>query len=248
MTAFSDWFRWLNDSWGINFSIFYDRFDALIFLRGLLTGIELAVACVILSVAIGVAGGWLRTLPFAPIRWIMGGYVHFFRNTPSLVQLYFFYFGVGVLLPRIATSSGQMRPILDNFEWTVIALSLFGGAFNTEIFRAGIEAVPRATIEAAESLGYTRLGIYIYVVLPLAFRISLPALNNNLVTLIKGTTIGYAIGVQELLTASATIWSASANVTEMMNVLFVTFLIIVSVLVWAMHRIEKALKIPGYGH
>lgn len=247
MSPIAAWFRWLNDSWGINFSIFYDRFDGLLFLHGLATALELAVACVLLSVVIGVIGGWLRTLPFAPIRWLVGGYVHFFRNTPSLVQLYFFYFGVGALLPRVVSATGEIHPILDNFQWTVISLSLFGGAFNTEIFRAGIEAVPRTTIEAAESLGYSRLGTYIYVVLPLAFRISLPALNNNLVTLIKGTTIGYAIGVPELLTASVTIWSSSSNVTEMMNLLFVVFLIIVSVLVLVMHIIERKLRIPGYG-
>lgn len=92
------------------------------------------------------------------------------RNTPLLVQLYFFYFGVGTLMPQVMSSAGYMRPILDSFQWTVIALSLFGGAFNTEIFRAGIEAVPRTTIEAAEELGFSRLKIYIYVVLQEAHR------------------------------------------------------------------------------
>lgn len=247
MSAIADWFRWLNDATGINLTVFYDSFDGMTYLRGLGTALELAVACVVFSVAIGVVGGWLRNSPVAAIRAVMSAYVNFVRNTPSLVQLYFFYFGVGTLMPRVMSSAGDMRPMLDSFQWTVVALSLFGGAFNTEIFRAGIEAVPRTTIEAAEALGFSRLKIYLYVVLPLAFRISLPALNNNLVTLVKGTTIGYAIGVPELLTASATIWSVSSNVTEMMNLLLLTFLAIVSLMVLGMHWLERRLHVPGYG-
>ena len=80
-------------------------------------------------------------------------------------------------------------------HWAIISLSLFAGAFNVEIFRSGIEAVPQTTVEAAEALGYTRLKAYLHIVLPLAFRICLPALNNNLVNLLKTTTLAYAIAV-----------------------------------------------------
>ena len=72
------------------------------------------------------------------------------------------------------------------------------------------------------------------------------ALNNNLVTLVKGTTVAYAIGVPELMTASSTIWGASVNIPEMMIVLLVTFLAIVAGLVFVLHRVEQALRIPGY--
>jgi polar amino acid transport system permease protein len=137
-------------------------------------------------------------------------------------------------------------PFLDNFGWAVISFSFFAGAFNVEIFRAGVEAVPRTTVEAAESLGYSRLKAYIYIVLPLAFRISLPALNNNLVNLIKTTTLAYAIGVPELLYAAAQIWSEVLNVREMMNVLLVLYVLLVGVLVRVMGRWERAIRIPGY--
>jgi polar amino acid transport system permease protein len=242
----SEWFKSLYETTGINLSIFYDRFDALTYLNGLVTTLKLSLGSVALSVLIGIAGAWLQRVPWAPLRWATACYIHFFRNTPSLVQLYFLYFGIGALMPRIATGYGGTTPLLDNFEWTIVSLSLFGGAFNTEIFRAGIEAVPRATIEAAEALGYTRLRAYVYIVLPLAFRISLPALNNNLVTLVKGTTIGYAVGVQELLTSANTIWASAINIPEMMNILMLTFLTLVAGLVLVMHRFERALRIPGY--
>jgi len=84
------------------------------------------------------------------------------------------------------------------------------------------------------------------VILPLAFRISLPALNNNLVNLIKTTTISYAIAVPEMLYVSNQIWSDESNVPEMMNVLLVTYVALVGVLVWVMGRWERSLTIPGY--
>jgi polar amino acid transport system permease protein len=135
---------------------------------------------------------------------------------------------------------------VSNFTWAVICLSLYAGAFNVEIFRAGIEAVARETIEAAESLGYTRLKAYFYIILPLAFRISLPALNNNLVNLIKTTTISYAIAVPEMLYVANQIWSDESNVPEMMNVLLVVYVSLVGLLVFVMGKWERALRVPGY--
>ena len=126
-------------------------------------------------------------------------------------------------------------------------LSFFAGAFNVEIFRAGVEAVPRSTHEAAESLGYTRLQIYRYVTLPLAFRVCLPALNNNLINLVKTTTVAYAIAVPETLYVSNQIWSDEYNVFEMMNVVWIVYIVVVGILVWLMHRWETSIRIPGYG-
>lgn len=242
----AEWFKHLYETTGINLSILYDRFDATTYLTGLWTTIKLSIGCVVLSVLIGLVAAGLQRSGWAPLRWAMRGYVGFFRNTPPLAQLYFFYFGIGSFMPMVADGTGGSHPLFDNFQWSVISMSLFAGAFNTEIFRAGIEAVPKTTLEAAESLGYTRFGSYVYVVLPLAFRVSLPALNNNLVTMIKGTTMAYAIGVPELLTASVTIWTSAINIPEMMNVLMITFLALVSIIVLIMHWCERRLKIPGY--
>ena len=83
--------------------------------------------------------------------------------------------------------------------------------------------------------------------MPLAFRISLPALNNNLVNLVKTTTLAYAIAVPELLYVSSQIWSDVLNVPEMMNVLLVAYFVLVGSLVWVMHRWERAIRVPGFG-
>jgi polar amino acid transport system permease protein len=146
----------------------------------------------------------------------------------------------------IPDGSGGRQPLLSNVGWAIVAFSLFAGAHNIEIFRAGIDAVPTAMREAADSLGYSRLQVYRHVVFPLAFRISLPALNNNLVNLVKTTTLAYAIAVPELLYASAQVWSETLNVKEMMNVLLVTYLLLVAVVVWGMGALERRLRIPGY--
>src|SRR6266446_6982394 len=114
------------------------------------------------------------------------------------------------------------------------------------LFRAVIEAVPNETVEAAEALGYSRLQAYVHVILPLAFRICLPALNNNLVNLVKTTTIAYAIAVPEMLYVANQIWSDELNVAEMMNVLLVIYVSLVGVLVYIMGRWGRAMRIPGY--
>jgi polar amino acid transport system permease protein len=245
MAAFWEWFRWLYETTGIKLTIFYDGFDRQRFVWGFLTSIRLMAICLVASVAIGIVGAWLQGVRFRPVRWLLQGYIEFFRNTPPLIQLYFFYFALGAIL-SIATPTGIRVPLVGNFAWAAIGLSLYAGAFNIEIFRSGIEAVPRTTIEAAEALGYTRLKAYIHVLLPLAFRISLPALNNNLVNLIKTTTIAYAIAVPEMLYVANQIWSDEVNVPEMMNVLLIVYVGLVGLLVHAMGRWERAMRIPGY--
>ena len=139
-------------------------------------------------------------------------------------------------------------PLLGGFAWAVISLSFFAGAFNVEIFRAGIEAVPESTKEAAESLGYSRLQSYVHIVLPLAFRVTLPSLNNNMVNLVKTTTQALVIAVPELLYQAVTIWNnyPSAQYPAMLF-LFLFYVGLVGILVLGMNRWEKKLKIPGYG-
>jgi polar amino acid transport system permease protein len=238
-----EWFRWLHDAHGITLTIFYDPADRQKFFRGIVTTVELSAACVALSTIVGVVGAWLQQSSLVWTRRLVQGYIQFFRNTPPLVQLYFFYFALDAALARLI----GLRTIMGSFGWAVVTLSFFAGAFNIEIFRAGIEAVPRSTVEAAESLGYTRLGAYLHVVLPLAFRVSLPAFNNNLVNLVKTTTIAYAIATPETLYMANQIWSDNVNVPEMMNVVLLFYLTLVGMLVWMMGRWERALRLPGLG-
>ena len=237
-----DWFRWLNDTTGINLTIFYDAFDRGRFVSGFWMTVKLSATCIVLSVVIGIVGAWVQRSQLRVARTLVHWYIQAFRNTPPLVQLYFFYFGLGSLLKSPAGA-----PLVTNVAWAIISLSFFAGAFNVEIFRSGIEAVPRTTIEAAQSLGFGRLQTYLRIVFPLAFRISLPALNNNLVNLVKTTTLAYAIAVPEMLYVSSQIWSDELNVPVMMNVLLVCYFALVGLLVYGMHRWERAIRVPGFG-
>jgi polar amino acid transport system permease protein len=245
MDPFWDWFRELYATTGIKLTIFYDAFDRTRFVRGFLTSLQLMALCIVASVAIGVVGAWVQGSRLWLLRAATAAYIELFRNTPPLVQLYFFYFALGSYL-RVTNDVGLAVPLVSNFTWAAIGLSLYAGAFNIEIFRAGIEAVPKETVEAAEALGYSRLRAYIHVLLPLALRISLPALNNNLVNLVKTTTIAYAIAVPEMLYVANQIWSDELNVPEMMNVLLVVYVALVGIVVYVMGRWERAMRIPGY--
>lgn len=245
MNAIEAWFSWLNLHHGINLPIVYDSFDRQRFIAGFGLTVWLCVVSIALSLTLGVAGVALQGSRSAAVRWLVGSYVSLFRNTPPLIQLFFFYFGLGTLLPRLL--GVPQTQVVGPITWAVVALGFGAGALNVEIFRSGIDAVPRTTIEAAEALGYTRLAAYRHVVLPLGLRICLPSLTNNLVNLVKTTTLAYAIGVPELLYVSAQVWSDEFNVREMMAVLLVSYLALVAVVVVAMGRIERALRLPGYG-
>jgi polar amino acid transport system permease protein len=244
---FFDWFRILYEETGINLPFLYDVYDRARLLNGFLMTVKLSMVCLFFSVIIGIIGAWLQGSSFKWTRRIVNGYIQIFRNTPPLVQLYFFYFAIGTLLPKVETDWGGQAPMLGSFAWAAISLSFFAGAFNVEIFRSGIEAVPKSTVEAAESLGFNRLQVYRDIALPLAFRVCLPALNNNLVNLVKTTTLAYAIAVPEMLYEANQIWSDNVNVTEMMLFLLVAYFVLVGILVWAMNSWEQAMKIPGYG-
>jgi polar amino acid transport system permease protein len=197
---------------------------------------------------IGVLGAFAQGSRSVILRSIVQGYIQFFRNTPPYVQLLFFYFALGQFTPTYSPDGWLEVPIISNVGWAIISLSFFAGAFNVEIFRAGIEAVPESTREAAESLGFSRSQSYRYVVLPLALRVSLPALNNNLVNLVKTTTQAFGIAVPELLYQSVTIWNdyPSALYPTMLLV-FVVYVVLVGILVMSMSKWESSMRIPGYG-
>ncbi|MCR9085886.1 MAG: amino acid ABC transporter permease [Rhodobacteraceae bacterium] len=250
MNGFEEFFvRLAEDSPRWNFVWLYDERQAERILSGLWMTVKLSIACVILSVIIGIAGAWMQGAKNRVARAIVQGYIQFFRNTPPLVQLLFFYFALGQFTPVVTGPDGWTQiPVISNVGWAIISLSFFAGAFNVEIFRAGIESVPYSTREAAESLGMTRTQTYTNVVFPLALRVSIPALSNNLINLVKTTTQAFAIAVPELLYESVSVWNdfpSAQNPT--MLLLFVVYISLVGVLAFGMTSWERKLRIPGYG-
>jgi len=236
------WFLALYKATGIKLTIFYDSYDRGRFLQGFVTTIKLSAYCLVLSLALGALVAMLQGARAIAIRRAADAFVQLFRNTPPLVQLYFFYFALGPLLPRV-----DGAPLLGSFGWAVVSLTLLETAFAAEIYRAGIEAVPNEMVEAAQSLGFSRLQIYRRVVLPLALRVTMPAMTNNLVNLVKTTTLAYAIAVPELVYMSAQVWSEQVNVPEMMVVLLICYVAMVGVINQIMQWLEERLRVPGFG-
>ncbi|MEO1159261.1 MAG: ABC transporter permease subunit, partial [Pseudomonadota bacterium] len=151
LEAFQEFFRELaqtNPKW--NFIYLYDPVQTERVLTGLWMTIKLSVICVALSVVIGIVGAWLQGSPVKWLRMFVQGYIQFFRNTPPLVQLLFFYFALGQFTPTYSPDGWLEVPIISNVGWAILSLSFFAGAFNVEIFRSGIEAVPDSTKEAAD--------------------------------------------------------------------------------------------------
>jgi len=238
-------FTSLYETTGLNFNVFYDQFTFQQFLSGVQTTCLLAACCLSLSIIIGIFGAWAQQSRLSAVRIAVNSYIQLFRNTPPYVQLLFFYFGVGQFVPNINTGDGSV-PLIDSFGWAVITLGCFGGAFNVEIFRAGLQSVPSSLLEATEALGYTRFQSFRHVTLPLAIRFSMPALTGNLVSLLKTTSVASAIAVPEITQICAQIWSDYYNVPEMMFVLFASYNILVASFLVFMALVERRMKLPGY--
>ena len=145
------------------------------------------------GVVLGILAGIGKLSTFFPLRWLCDFYVWLIRGTPLLLQIMFVWLALPTLLPEGVE--------LSDFTCAAIALSLNVGAYNTECVRAGILAVPHGQIEAARALGLTPLQTFMDVVLPQSFRVALPALANNLASLVKDSSLAYAISVVELTMA-----------------------------------------------
>jgi polar amino acid transport system permease protein len=142
------------------------------------------------GVLIGVLAGLGKLSSFVPVRWLCDFYVWLIRGTPLLLQILF----VWLVVPQFLPASMQ----ISDFSCAAIALALNVGAYNTECVRAGILAVPQGQVEAARALGLSPFQTFMDIVLPQSMRVALPALANNLASLVKDSSLAYAISVVEL--------------------------------------------------
>ena len=172
------------------------------------------------------------------------------RNTPTLVQLYCAFLVLNMLITQQLRDWGAGNNPLTPFVWVVIVVSLHKGVFHAEALRAGIEAVPATTLEAARSLGFSQRQLLVRVQLPLAVRFALPSLTNNLVDLVKMTAVASAIAVGDVTYESIMIWSQRDNVLELLLLILLWFGLMTSskvpapVLARLNAEVNKALQSP----
>ena len=145
------------------------------------------------GILLGILAGIGKLSKFFPLRWLCNAYVWLIRGTPLLLQIMF----VWLAMPSVLPAGFE----ISDFACAAIALSLNIGAYNTECVRAGILAVPHGQIEAAKALGLKPFQTFMDVVLPQSLRVALPALANNLASLVKDSSLAYAISVVELTMA-----------------------------------------------
>jgi len=163
-------------------------------LAGALLTVELSAAAIVLGLAIGVVGAYLKTNGNRVLRAIVSIYVEAIRNTPFLVQLYLIYFG----LPAIGVKLGANAAAL-------LAMTVNLGAYAAEILRAGVEAIPRTQIEAGASLGLSRLQIFRHVILIPAMETVYPALTSQFTLVMLASSVVGTISASELSSVASLI-------------------------------------------
>jgi len=171
-----------------------------LYAQGLLVTLQISIVAAVLSILFGLTFGILRTLGNPVLDLFLGLHVDIFRALPLIVSMVIIFYALPFVGIRLSA-----------FWAAVLALVLMNSAYQTEIFRAGIESVPRGQIEAARALGLGPGATMRHVILPQAFKIVIPPLANNLVSLVKDTAVAYVITVPELLTNAqqAVTWKRS---------------------------------------
>ena len=198
-------------------SFVQENWEAL--LRGFERTLQVSAIAIVGSLIIGVSLGAARAHRLPVVSQLAVVYVEIIRNTPILVQIFMLYFA----LPEIGIR-------LDAFTVAWLSVMVWGGAFNTENFRAGFEAVPDRYREAALGLGFGRLGTFLNVTLPIGGRIALPSSINTYISILKNTSLLYVISYPELTTVALQINALTLQTVETFTVLAVTYL----ALVWSM--------------
>lgn len=230
---------------GLHYDFLLSGSEVHSWLAGMGMTLLLVALAIPLSLAAGIAFAAALTSGRPWLALPVRTYVELTRSTPTLVQLMFAFFALNMLLSRVL--GGAAHNPFTPFFWVVAVTGLHGAAFHAEALRGGIEAVPAPLVEAAQATGFSSLEILRYVTLPLALRTALPAMVNNLVNLVKLTTIGSAIAVNEVTYASIMIWTQRDNVLELMIVILLFFGLINLTVARIGRAVERRLAVPGYG-
>jgi polar amino acid transport system permease protein len=195
---------------------------------GALIALEVSAVSFVGSIVLGVLVAQARASRILPLRWISAAFVWVFRGTPILLQLLILFDG----LPSVGVTLSPM--------WAaVIGFSLNGGAFLGEVIRGGISSTSRPQLAAAQSLGLSPFSTRRLVVMPQALRAILPALGNELITMIKGTSVASIISLNELTQRSEYVASQTYSYFPVLTAAAVMYLVITSVVTTLQHALER---------
>jgi polar amino acid transport system permease protein len=203
-------------------------------LRGTVITLEITVVALIVGLLLGVPLALGRVYGGKILSWTSAIYTEIFRGTPVLVQLFIIYYGLpqfGITLPAYLAA--------------FITLGLNSAAYQAEYFRGAVLAISSGQMMAAQSLGMSKLKAVLFVIVPQAFRLALPAWSNEAVSLVKVTSIVYLIAVPDLMTQAKVLSSRYFNPIETYLTVAVFYLVIIGIATLVLNYIEKRSRIPG---
>ncbi|MEM2245310.1 MAG: amino acid ABC transporter permease [Thermofilum sp.] len=199
-------------------------------------GVAVTLQITLMSYTLGFAlGALLLAGGLSPLSLLTRMYIEPVRGTPLLVQIFIIYFG----LPAIGIK-------LDAFTSAVLALGLNSAAYQAEILRSAVKAIPESQIHAAEVLGFSGAQTYRYVILPLALRSSIPALVNEFVTVLKESSLASVIGIVELTRRGEYVAAYTYRAFEAYLIVALIYFIACYTFSQFSRLLERKLRIPGY--
>lgn len=182
---------------------------------------------IILSIPLGAVFAFLMKVNFKPLQWFLTLYVWIMRGTPLLLQLIFFYY----VLPSVGVT-------FDRMPAAILAFTMNYAAYFAEIFRGGIEAIPKGQYEAAKVLKLTPFQTIQHIILPQVFKIVLPSVFNEVINLVKDSSLVYVLGVGDLLLASKTAANRDATLAPMF-IAGLIYLLLIGIVTIISKQVEK---------
>ena len=204
-------------------------------LEGAMTTTALFAIVIVLALPLGFLITMMAKSRIKPVSWIASAYIYIIRGTPLLLQLFFIYFGLP-LIPGI----GQYL-VLERFTAACVGFVLNYAAYFAEIYRSGIESIPVGQYEAARLLGYNKSQTFFKIVLPQVVKIVLPSVTNEVITLVKDTSLVYSVSYIEMFALAKQIAAAQTTVVPFV-IAGVFYYIFNFVVAWVMEWFEKKLN------
>ncbi|WJV67644.1 amino acid ABC transporter permease [Pectobacteriaceae bacterium CE70] len=214
----------------LNFAPVWQNFDLL--LSGLCLGLELSLLSIVLGCVLGLTSAFCMLSRHASLRWLALIYVTVVRNLPILILILMIYFA----LPSLGI-------MLDQIGSFIVTLSLYAGAYLTEVFRAGLLNIPAGQREAGQAIGLKEWQIKRYIIIPIMFRNVLPSLSNNFISLFKDTSLAATIAVPELTFYARKINLESYRVIETWLVTSLLYIVSCYLIASALRMVEQRLAL-----
>jgi glutamate/aspartate transport system permease protein len=233
--------------WGVFFT---EAIPGQTYLSWLMSGLALTVSlglgAWVIGLAFGSVVGVLRTTSSRWLTSLAAAYVEVFRNIPLLVQLFIWYFVVPEILPgAIGAWIKQLNPLLQQMLAGVVCLGMYTSARIAEQVRSGIASLPRGQRHAGLALGFTTPQTYRYVLLPVAFRIIVPPLTSEFMTVFKNSAVMSMIGLLELAAQGRQLVDYTSQPYESFTAVTLLYMLVNLTALHLMRWIEKRVQIPG---